>query len=533
MRKPLTGIGTQVRFVLRRDRVRIPIWIIGIVGFVVAVVDSWTELFPTRQDRQARAELMDSPMMTVFNGPGYGLDDYTIGAMAANELLILAAIAAALMSILLVVRHTRAEEESGRTELVRASVVGPLATTVAVLVVVWTLNLAIGLLIALGLSGSVDELGMEGSLAFGLSVASVGMTFAAVAAVTAQLTQHSRGANGMAAALLAVAFVLRAVGDVGDRTLSWLSPIGWAQATRAFVDERWWPLLLSLGLTLVLTLLAMTLTTRRDFGASMFPQRPGSPTASKALASPVGLALRLQRGSLVGWGTGLLLGAVAFGAVASEVTAFAEENPQLAEFIAAIEGVTLLESFLGLFVLLLALLATCYAVQAMLRSRSEETEGRAEPLLATPLSRSRWASSHLVVALLGGTFVLLLGTLGLGVTAAADQSEWSLVGELLGAGLAYVPAMWLTIGVVAALFGLVPRAAALGWAVVAYAIFVGLFGDVLQLPDGMHNLSPFHHVPNLPGAELTLVPLVVLSAVAAVLTAIGLGGLRRRDVWTT
>lgn len=533
MKEPLAGIWPIIRFILRRDRLRIPLWTIAIVAFVVSVVDSWTELFPTETDRQERAALMENPVMVIFNGPGFGFDDYTIGAMAANELLILAAVAVAIMSILLVARHTRAEEESGRTELVRASVVGRHAATAAALTVVWVLNIVIGLLIGAALPTAVEGLEWQSSVLFGLSISSVGITFAAIAAVTAQLSAHSRTATGMASAILAFSFILRAVGDVGDRTMSWLSPIGWAQSTRAFVDDHWWPLALSFAFTVGVTLLAAALAARRDFGASLVPQRPGSPTASAVLANPMGLSFRLQRGSLLGWGIGLVLGAISFGAVSAEIVAFADDNPGLEEILTAVEGVTMLESFLGLMVLLLALLASAYSAQSALRFRHEETEGRAEPLLATPLPRIRWAGSHIAVSLLGGAGLLLLSTLALGLTAAVMQDEWSLVGELLGAGLAYVPALWLVIGIMTALFGLFPAAMTFGWVVVVYAVFVGLLGEVLQLPEGMFNLSPFHHVPPLPGGEFSIAPLAVLTLTAAALTAVGLAGFRRRDLLTT
>ncbi len=88
------------------------------------LVTALGEVYPTAAERQARAVLMTNPAAVLMGGPAFGLDGYTIGAMVANEGTLTMLVATAIMSILLVVRHTRAEEETGRAELVRAAAVG-------------------------------------------------------------------------------------------------------------------------------------------------------------------------------------------------------------------------------------------------------------------------------------------------------------------------------------------------------------------------------------------------------------------------
>ena len=532
-RGELAGTRSLIRFVLRRDRIRIPAWLIGITGFLAVSAASVPDIYPTAAERQSRAEFVASPVLTTFAGPGYGLDDYTVGAMVANEYLIYGLVAAALMSIFMVIRHTRAEEEAGRTELVRASVVGRHAAPTAVLTVAVGGNLALGALVAVVLDASVAELSTVGSWTFGMSVAAGGIVFAAVAAVAAQVTEHARGAVGLACTVLAVAFVLRAVGDAGDRTLSWLSPLGWAQSTRAFVDERWWPLLLALAFAAALTAAAFALAGRRDDGAGLIRPRPGNPRASDLLARPVGLALRLHRGGLSAWTLGLLAFGAVFGSLVGEVEAFLDEAPQLHEVFGADGAGALLDAFLSTVMLLLALLATGYAISAVLRPRGEEAAGRAEPLLVTGTSRLRWAGSHLAVSLLGSAVALLAGAVGVGMAAAAQQGDVGWIADMLIAGIAHVPAMWLVAAAAVALYGLLPRAAALSWALLGYAAFVGLMGDALDLPVRARELSPFHHVPELPGGGFAVVPVVVLLAVVVTLVVAGLTGLRRRDINVT
>lgn len=528
----LSGTWTLIRFILRRDRVRLPIWVLGVAGFFVLVAASFPDIYPTAEERQARATLMDNPTAYAFRGPGHGLDDYTYGAMLAHELLGFATIAVALMSIFLVVRHTRTEEEHGRLELIRAAVVGRYAAPVAALTVVLGANLAIAGLMTLLLTSLTDVYPLAGTIAFGLGVAGVGIVFAAIAAVAAQLTENARGASSMAALALGATFVLRAIGDIRDGLLSWLSPIGWAQAMRAFVDERWWPLLLTLGVSGGLVALAFALIDRRDVAAGLLPQRPGPARASAQITRPVGFVLRQQRGSLIGWSLGLVVLGVAFGSLVGEVETFVGEVSGLDDFLGAASADRLLDAFLALLLLIMALLAGAFALQSISRVRAEETEGRAEAMLATAVSRPGWMWSYTLVALLGSAAVLLAGGVSLGAVAAIDQNDVGLIARVVAATLAYIPAVWLLVGLGAALFGNVPRASAIAWLVLIYGFFIGLFGEMLQLPGWMLDLSPFGHVPQLQESSAGPIPLATLSALAVALLIAGLLGFDRRDLGT-
>ncbi len=528
--RPLAGTGSLVRFILRRDRVRLPVWIVATVGLVLSSVASLPDFFPTAADRQARADLVDNPTFAALTGPGYGTDNYTFGAMVANEYISFTAVIVALMSIFLVVRHTRAEEQAGRTELLRSAVVGRYASTAAVLIVVGAANVLIGLLLALGLPATLTELSMSGSLLFGAGIASVGLVFTGGAALTAQLTEQSRAASGIAGAALAVAYTIRAIGDMGDRTASWLSPIGWAQAPRAYVDERWWPLLLSAGLTGALVAVTLRIAAGRDLGAGIVRPRPGPASASGGLSTPLGLAVRLQRGSLIGWGVGLFLLGLTYGSFVSEVEEFASDNEIFEDFLVNAGEASFVDSFAATITVFIALLAAGFAIQSTLRLRGEETAGRAEPVLAAAVSRRDWLTSHLGVALVGSAGMLLLTGLGLGTTAAATTGDGSWVGRMLGASLIHVPAVWLVIGVTVALIGLAPRVTILSWVVLAYGLVVFYLGGLLNFPDWLHNLSPFGHTPRVPAADFMLAPLLALTALAAALIATGLMAFARRDL---
>ncbi|HLF40147.1 MAG TPA: ABC transporter permease [Acidimicrobiia bacterium] len=525
--KELTGTAELIRFVIRRDRVRIATWVLSIVVLVWLTAASVDALFPTQADLdEAAAASEDNAAALAFNGPAQALD--TRGGQVAFQVGAFGLLSAGLMSLFMVGRLTRGEEEAGRVELVRALPVGSRAPTAAALVTVAAMNASVGMLVTLALLG--QGLPAPGSVTFGVSFTLLGLVFAGVAVVAAQVTENTRVVYGVTGAVLGAAFVVRAAGDVGDGTLSWFSPIGWAQKARPFAGERWWPFLLLVGAGAGLVVTAGAFAARRDLGGGLVAPRPGPAVASPGLGTPLGLATRLQRGSLIGWSAAVFLGGVSYGSIADSVDDFVADNEALADMLARVQGVDLTDSYLATSLRILAISAAGFAIQSVLRMRGEETSLRAEPVLATPVSRARWAGSHLAVAFGGSVVILALAGLATGLSYAAVGGDVGTVPELVGAALAYVPALWLLAGLAAALAGAAPRAIPAAWVALVACFVIGMLGELLGLPGWVIDLSPFEHVPLLPAVDLAVVPLLVLAAVAAALTGAGLAGLGRRDI---
>lgn len=523
----LTGTGTLIRFTVRRDRVRIALWVVAIVALVWITAVSTQGLYPTTEDLRAAAVAMeDNPATLVFNGPAQNLE--SLGGRIAFETATFAYIVTALMSIFMIGRLTRAEEESGRVELLRATVVGRDAPLAAALAVVAAMNVAVALGVVL--AELAVGLPVGGSVLFGVCFLAVGLAFAGVATVTAQVTENTRIAYGLAGAVLGLAFALRAAGDVGDGTLSWASPIGWAQKARPYAGDRWWPLLLLAALAAATLALALTLVGRRDVGGGLVPPGPGPAHASPALGRPLGLATRLQRGSVIWWSVGVAALGTAYGAVGDDLEDFIGDNESLEDIFVGAGVGSVTDAFFATTLGLLALIAAGFAVQSTLRLRSEESALRAEPLLATPVSRWRWMASHLAIAFAGSAAVVVAGSLGVGLTYAAVVGDLGEIPRLAAASVVHVPAVWVLVGLATALFGLAPRATPVAWAAVTACFVVGFLGGVLDLPGWVLDLSPFEHTPSVPGGDLELAPLIALLAVALALTAAGVRGFQHRDL---
>ena len=534
---PLAGTGALARLAFRRDRIMLPAWVYVITAAIASNSYSLNKLYPTAA---ARAELAASgghnPALVFLYGRMWG---DSLGAVSAWRYGVWAAIFASLMSIFLVIRHTRADEEAGRLELVGSAAVGRLAALTAALLVAAAANVLLTVLLILVLV--LVGLPVAGSVAFALVITTCGLAFAAIAALAAQLAAGARAARGIALGVLGAAYLLRAVGDASGESgvswLTWLSPLGWTEMARPYTEDRWWVLVLPLALTAAATAAAYVLAVIRDHGAGLLPDRPGRATASAWLRGPFGLAWRLQRGTLYGWMAGFAFTFAASGAAAKGIGSLLGGSTQLRNAFARLGGQTAItNAYLAAIMSLAGLAAAAYATSAVLRLRTEETDGQAETLLATATSRTRWGLSHIAIAVLGTAVLLavagLAAGLGHGLRTGSAGPE---VAKLLGAAMVQLPASLAVAGAAVVLFGLAPRASVAGaWTVVGVMVLIALFGQVLRLSQWVLDVSPFTHVPKLPGVAVTVhttgAPLLWLGLAALALAVTGLAGLRRRDI---
>jgi len=515
-----------VRLALRRDRLRLPLWVLAIVGITAASASAVATAYPDQQAIDAYADsLGDSPSAIALAGPPIAL--HTHAGVVVYETLFTVTVGVALMAIFLVNRHTRAEEEEGRTELLRATVLGRHAAGAAAMLVTLLASVLVGA--GVTLAEAAADVPVEAALLLGASVAVLGVVFGAVTLCLAQAFSHGRSTLGAALAFLGVAFVLRAAGDVQDNGLVWLSPIGWSQATHPLGENRWWPLGVALVAVAALLVLAVALAERRDVGDGLIATRTGPPEAAAWLRGPVSLALVQQRGSIVGWSVGVFLLAAATGSLTREMQTLAEDNPTLEEAFRNTGG-SLTDSFFATMLLVLALLAAGFAVSSALRTRAEEVSGRLEPLLATGLTRTRWLLGSLVVTLAGSLLVLVLSGLGLGLSYGLVVSDPGQALRFAGLSLVYAPPVLALAALAVLLVGWLPAAAKAAWAVLGFCFVVGWLGGLLQPPAWVSDLSPFGHMPQVPVESFTLAAPSWVALSVVLLVGAGVVGLRRRDV---
>lgn len=531
-----TGTGATLRLMLRRDRWRLPAWVLGL-SLLMAYFCTALGTVLDEQSLQGMAELALSPVTALVGGPGYGFDAITVPRFLAGLYGTYLMLGCALMSMLTISRHTRAEEQHGRAELVLAAPVGHHAQPTAALILAVTMNILTALFMTgVVLTSPIDPTPeLMPTVLFTASIAAVGIAFAGVSIATAQLSPYSRTCTSIAGMVLAVSFIIRGIGDMsrvqngGLAWLSWLSPIGWAQQAAPYTLNRWWPLMLPLILALLTAFLGFLLRSRRDLGAGVLSDRPGNDRAPSWLGSPPALAWRLQRGTVIGWSVGVVTAGLVFGAFTQTIADTADDMP--AEILAVMGGSTALtEGYLGFMGIYLAVMLSVYGILSVQSLRAEETGHRAEPVLATAVGRVGWVLSWIGVTAAGALWLSVLAGVAEASGAVLVTGDGALFWPtVLGHGVQFAP-VWLLIGVATLLYGLVPRLLGLVWLVFIAGSVLSMFGRMLQLSQRWLNLSPFEHVGQHPATDVGWTGVILLAGAAILLAVFGAYAFRRRDL---
>ncbi|KML36599.1 ABC transporter permease [Cytobacillus firmus] len=518
------------KFIFRLDRLRIPIWVLALTFFPIIVPTAFKGLYNSQQERDAMAQTMANPAMTAMTGPA-DLSNYTIGVMTAHQMLLMTAAVTGLMSILLVTRHTRADEEDGRLELLRSLPVGRLSYLNATLLTVSSACIGLALINGFGLYAlGIESMDLEGSLLYGAALGAAGLFFAGVTAVFAQASDSSRGTIGYSIAVLLISYLFRAITDISNESLSWLSPLAWVTKAEVYDSNNWWPIVLMAAAAIVLFAAANYLNAIRDLDRGFFPSMPGKQYASRFLQSPIGLALRLQRTGIISWAIGMFVLGASYGSVLGDLESFFSENEAMKQLLKPTEGVTLVEQFIPMLMIVISLMATIPPVMAMNKLRGEEKKERIVHLLSKAVSRSKLLGSYLVISVINGFLMISLAALGLWAAGTSVVEGGLSFGMIFGAALSYYPAMLVMISLAVFLIGFLPKFTGFIWLYVLYSFIVLYLGGLFQFSDWIGSISPFGHVPQAPIEEFSIVPLLLLCLAAGVLALAGFIGFNSRDI---
>ncbi|MGN6126180.1 MAG: ABC transporter permease [Humibacter sp.] len=492
-----------LRFRLRRDRILVPVWVVVMAFSVLFVAAALASTYNTEALRTDVVRLAaTNPTLLALRGDP---DGTSAGAFFVMEIGAYLGILVGFMNTFLAVRHTRADEQAGRTELVLATRASRGSMTGSTLMLAVMANIAVGLFGALAAMATGYD--PYGSIVLGWALATTGLAFFAIGLLFAQIFSTSRAANGWGTAAIGLFWVIAAAGNATGKVSSdglhvtpgaaiWFSPIGWALRTLPFTQNLWWPGLLSLGLAVVLVVIAVMLQNARDTGAGLVAARLGRATATAVLGGPIGLAWRLQRGSIIGWGIGAVLGAAAIGGLGKTLNDTISQNAQVSK---AIEEMgtghgTVFEVFIGVMIALIGLVVAGAAVQTAMRLRQEEAATTAETVLATGVSRLRWFVSYVIVGLVASAVILLISGVVAGLALA--NIDTNLVGQTIVLAIAQLPAVAVYMGVTALVFAVLPKATIpVGWAVFGFGLVLGEFGSLLNLPDWVRQIAPTAHTP--------------------------------------
>ncbi|MBS1673429.1 MAG: polyketide antibiotic transporter [Actinobacteria bacterium] len=534
-------IPALLRQRLRRDWLQLLLWILATVLMAYSGFTGVTQSYATHTDRvEVLSAVMANPVIMMFRGLPSGPSE---GQFLAFEILPWLTMLAALMSTFLAVRHTRGDEEAGRTELLAATPAARALPTIATIIHGVAANVVLGVLVALALIGAT--LDPAGSWLMGIVSATTGIAFLGIGLIAAQLMRTSRGANALTIWILVGTFLINGIGKVAgtpsdDLTritasgLVWISPFGWAEQSRPYDTDSVWPALLGLVFGLVLAVVAVALQSVRDIGEGFIPARAGRVHARPALASPHALVWRLTNGGIIGWA----IGGALTGLLATKLSGLAGQisgqNPAVQQILDKIgKAGNLEETVVSVFFTMMGILAACAAVQILVRARQEEAHGTAENVLALPVGRVRWLLDYMLVATFAIAIIVAATMLAAYAGLAGDKDASSLVKVVTVVGLGQGLAACVFTVLTALVFVLLPRGTiGIAWTLVLLGTVFGLFGPLFGLPEWTTRFSPFAVTATLSQADVDLrgtwwLVLIVVAGAAASLTL-----MRRRELET-
>lgn len=515
------------RLVLRRDRLRTIIWLVGILALVVGFGSAIPGMYPSEAERLVMAETMKNPAMVVMLGPVYDSAGYTIGALYSNYMLLWSVVIMGIMNIFLVVRHTRQDEERGRIEVIRSLPVGRLSNLSAVLTTSVILNFAFALLIGVGLAVLGNEsMDFAGSMLFGAAMGVTGLLFAAVTAIFCQLCANPRTAQSLSFAFLVIAYIVRGMGDMESELLACLSPLGLILRTKTYVENLWWPIFVMLGVSIAAAVLAFWLCGIRDMGEGIVPARPGKRDAAPYLKSAGGLAWRLLRTPFIIWALIVPILGMAYGSVMGDMESFISTN-ELFKMIFP-DGDP--AQFISFLMVIMSIICTIPILQFILKARSQESGGYAENVLARSASRHDQLRGYFLVALGAGALMPFLNAVGFWAGSYPVMENPIAFSVFFQASMIYIPAIWFMLGVAMLLIAYLPRLVSFVWAYLGYAFIIVYIGSAMKLPEWMAKLSPFGYIPQLPAEEFKAAGVVMLTTIATVMFVLGFIGYRQRDM---
>ncbi|MET0784350.1 MAG: ABC transporter permease subunit [Leifsonia flava] len=541
----MNGLGTLLRQRFRRDRIQLLVWVLGFAALASVGHSAVSQSYGTPKDRAGVIVLLEqTPSVLVLRGTPQGTQSDAFQFMLLFAFL---GVLIGLMATFLAVRHTRGDEEQGRAELIESTPAGRITPLVAT-ALEGVIAVAV---IALVNTGGFLLYGADagGAVLAGLALASVGVCFLGIGLLAAQVMRTSRGANGLAAALVAAAYMVRGIGDATGTVdvddplsmtagwVSWLSPIGWGQRTSPFSDPTVWPALLGLALGAIAFAGALALRTSRDIDSSIIGERAGRAHARPSLAGPIALVWRQLRNPTIGWLVAAVLFGLLVGSLSETLTgnAPADVKQNLGDTVGSIAGPNAHGDLVDLFIVAMfsmigAIAAVC-AVQSVARARQDEANGTAEIVLSTAVSRIRWFVAYLVIAVASTVLVVGVAVLGAIAGASGAGAPSGTVTTITSAALAQLPAVFLLLALVALVFAIVPRLTiGLGWTLLLLAIFIGQFGGLFGLPEWARDLSPFSHTPIVTEANADWGPAWLMLGLAVVVAAASVLLVRRRDV---
>lgn len=518
---------------LKRDWLKIMVWLIGLAGLFVAVAAKFEGIYGTAGQIATIAQTLKSQAMVSLFGP-LTATHLNTAIIFASEMMVFWGIFMVIFNFSLSVGVTRSQEESGLTEMILGGhPVGRLAPLGAA---------ALELLIANGLFVFITGAGMMaadmpgsqfiGNWLFALTLGVVGLLFGVISLVFAQLVADSHNVSLYNYAFFGIAYLIRMMTDVANPDFTWLSPFGWIEKVGVYTKNNWLPVVLMVGLSILAFGGATLLNRNRDIGTGVVQVRGGRRT-SRFLYGPATLLIWNQKATSLFWIVGMAVLGASYGSVFNSIGKIVNESPVVRQVIGQ-SGVQHLArnqllSFIGILGIIFGVLAVIGGAMVITRLYTAERRGYLQLIQTKPLRRSALLGTYTLYGFSLAVVILLVALMATMGAGNAVLKQPLAVKFFWRTFMAMLPPLILFIGFLIALIGVLPKWHSLVWGLLGAAFVISYFGRLIKLPTWAMKVSPFYWFREVPLHHIAGTPVIWMLGMAAVLIVIGMVGYCRRD----
>jgi len=536
MTKSFNKTFSMLGALLKRDWLKLIIWILAVLAFAASGGGKFEALLHTAQQRETMFTMFQNPAMISLFGPlsvHHGAD-FNAAVAFGQTMPLITALVFAIVSVIYVINRTRKDEDDGVAELFRSFQIGKSANTMAVIVELFLLQVIISLILAFSLQlGHVEGMTrFSDNLLFASAIGGQSFMWGMFALVFAQIFPDAGGAKGATFGFLGLLYIIRMGTDVQAVNAGWFNPLSWTYLSDVYVKNDWLPIVLTLCLSVLLIILAFVLESNRDMNAGYLPEAQGRAHAPRSLRGIIGLTLRQQRTAIIGWLLGLLILGFTYGSMFGQIGSFIGSNPTISQMFAIdpkAGETAMVNQYMSTLFVILSVIVTCFAITSFSRMISEERKGRQEQLYALPISRLKMYSTYTIIAWVLGAIAQFAATLGIYLAQSGNKNALSFM-DVFKPGMVWVPAIFFVLGLLGLLIAFAPRFTGVIWVYVGFAFFMSYIGNLIKFPAWVNNLDVFHHIPKLPTDAMNWTNFSIILGLALIFVIVGFIGYRKRDL---